>query len=164
MNLDRIAGMCSLLVAGSMLAGAVIGDEPHGQFTGNIKPIIYVSDVENSAPFYRDVFGFALEGFTGDEADPYYAEMLAGPTKFGLHEPTMAGDESRVGQQRLYFRVHDLEAQRRFVEANGIKVQEIYRRDWMDYFVAQDLDGNLIVFAETDSDRHTSEPWGNESL
>jgi len=164
MTVNRVTAMCSLVVSGFMLAGVAIGDDPDGQFTGNIKPIIYVSDVEKSAPFYRDVLGFELDGFAGDEADPYYAEMLAGPTKFGLHEPTMSGDELRVGQQRLYFRVHDLEAHSRYVEANGINVPEIYRRDWMDYFIVKDLDGNTVVFAVTDSERHTSEPWTDESL
>jgi catechol 2,3-dioxygenase-like lactoylglutathione lyase family enzyme len=164
MTVNRITAICSLLVSGFVLAGAANGDDPHGQFTGNIKSIIYVSNVEESAPFYRDVLGFKLDGFAGDEADPYYAEMLAGPTKFGLHEPTMSGDELRVGRQRLYFRVHDLEAHSRYVEANGINVPEIYRRDWMDYFIVKDLDGNTVVFAVTDSERHTSEPWTDESL
>ena len=147
-----------------MLAGAANGDDPHGQFTGNIKPIIYVSDVEKSAPFYRDVLGFELDGFAGDEANPYYAEMLAGPTKFGLHEPTMPGDESRIGQQRLYFRVQDIDAHRRYVGTHGIDVTEIFQRNWMDYFLIKDLDGNIVVFAVTDSERHTSEPWTNKPL
>ncbi len=164
MIVNRVTAMCSLLVSGFMLAGAAIGDDPYGQFTGNIKPIIYVSDVENIAPFYRDVLGFELDGFAGDEADPYYAEMLAGPTKFGLHEPTMSGDEIRIGQQRLYFRVHDLNAHRRYVETHGVEVKEVFQRSWMDYFLVKDLDGNIVVFAVTDSERHTSEPWTNESL
>ena len=126
MTVNRVTAMCNFVISGFMLAGVANGDDPHGQFTGNIKPIIYVSDVEKSAPFYRDVLGFALDGFAGDEDNPYYAEMLAGPNKFGLHEPTMSGDESRIGQQRLYFRVHDLEAHSRYVEANDIEVQEIY--------------------------------------
>ena len=128
------------------------------------RDIIYVSDVEKSAPFYRDVLGFELDGFAGDEANPYYAEMLAGPVKFGLHEPTMSGDELRIGQQRLYFRVRDIDSHRQYVESRGVKVGEILRRSWMDYFLVEDLDGNTIVFAVTDSERHTSEPWTIESL
>ena len=164
MAVYKVSAMRSLVISGFMLAGLANGDDLHSQFTGHNKPIIYVSDVEKSAPFYRDVLGFVLDGFAGDEIDPYYAEMLAGATKFGLHEPTMSGDELRVGRQRLYFRVHDLEAHSRYVEANGIDVPEIYRRDWMDYFIVKDLDGNTVVFAVTDSERHTSEPWTDESL
>ena len=162
MTVYRITAMCSLAVSGFMLAAEANGDHPHGQFTGDIKPIIYVSNVEKSAPFYRDVLGFELDGFAGDESHPYYAEMLAGPTKFGLHEPTMSGDELRIGQQRLYFRVQDLNAHRRFVESHGVEVTEILQRTWMDYFLVKDLDGNTVVFAVTDSERHTSEPWVSE--
>ncbi len=158
-NAYRITVMCSLVVSGFMLAAEANGDNPHGQFTGDIKPIIYVSNVEESAPFYGDVLGFELDGFAGDKSDPYYAEMLAGPTKFGLHEPTMSGDELRIGQQRLYFRVHDLNSHRRYVESHGVEVKEIFQRSWMDYFVVKDLDGNTVVFAVTDAERHTSEPW-----
>jgi catechol 2,3-dioxygenase-like lactoylglutathione lyase family enzyme len=148
-----------LVFTAFMVAGETSGDDLHGEFTGDIKPIIYVADVEQSAPFYRDVLGFVLDGFAGDEADPYYAEMLAGPTKFGLHEPTMSGDELRIGRQRLYFRVRDLGAHRRYVAAHGVEAGEIIRRSWMDFFVVRDPDGNDIVFAVTDAERHTSEPW-----
>ena len=164
MTVYRISAFFGLVISGFMLAGEANGEDPHGHFTGNVKPIIYVSNVEKSAPFYRDVLGFELDGFAGDQADPYYAEMLAGPTKFGLHEPTMLGDELRIGQQRLYFRVQDLNAHRRYVETHGIEVKEIFQRSWMDYFLIKDLDGNIVVFAVTDSERHTSEPWTNESL
>ena len=164
MGAYRFTAVCSLVFTAFMVAGETSGDDLHGEFTGDIKPIIYVSDVEQSAPFYRDVLGFVLDGFAGDDADPYYAEMLAGPTKFGLHEPTMSGDEVRIGQQRLYFRVHDLSAHRRYVETHGVEVKEIFQRSWMDYFPVEDPDGNIVVFAVTDSVRHTSEPWTNESL
>lgn len=135
------------------------GDITHGGFTGEVKPVIYVSDVRGSVPFYRDVLGFEFDGFAPDQADPYYAEMLAGGLKFGLHEPTMPGDEERVGQQRLYFRVRDLDAHRRRVEAQGVEVGEVVRRSWMDFFTVRDLDGNDIVFAVTDPERHVSQPW-----
>ena len=58
MAVYRVTAMCGLVISGFMLAGVANGDDPHGQFTGNIKPIIYVSDVAKSAPFYRDVLGF----------------------------------------------------------------------------------------------------------
>jgi hypothetical protein len=82
--------------------------EAHGGFTGEIKPVLYVSDVEKSAPFYRDVLGFDFEGFAGSDDQPYYAEMVAAGIKFGLHEPTSDGQEVKIGQQRLYFRIRDL--------------------------------------------------------
>lgn len=151
---------CHLLVILTFVAPA-IADEQDNQFTGDIKVVIFVADVEKSAAFYRDVLGFTFDGFAGDADDPYYAEMLAGPTRFGLHEPTVTGDELRVGQQRVYFRVRNLDAQRQLVETHGIEVPELIERSWMDFFVVEDPDGNDVVFAVTDPIRHTSQPWTN---
>ena len=106
-----------LLVLSPILAhgasGEVQGDlrEAHGIFTGEMKSVLYVNDVEESAPFYRDVLGFGFQGFANLDDKPYYAEMSVAGIKFGLHEPTSAGQEKKVGQQRLYFRVKDLRAQ-----------------------------------------------------
>ena len=63
-------------------------DEPiqaDGNFTGEIKAVIYVSDVEKSGPFYRDVLGFEFQGFAESGGQPYYAEMSVAGVKFGLH-------------------------------------------------------------------------------
>lgn len=131
----------------------------HGTFTGDIKAVLYVSDVEASAPFYRDVLGFSFEGFANLDGQPYYAEMAAGETKFGLHEPTSTGQESKVGRQRLYFRVEDLLTHRSRVLAQGGDPGKIKATGWMDFFIVRDPDGNEIVFAVTDSDRHSINPW-----
>jgi len=137
-------------------------DDPrneHGTFTGEIKPVLYVTDVEKSAPFYRDTLGFAFEGYANLDDRPYYAEMAAGGTKFGLHEPTSTGQETKIGQQRLYFRVKDLSAHRSRVLAWGGDPGEIKKTGWMDMFIVRDPDGNEIVFAVTDPGRHSSNPW-----
>lgn len=129
-------------------------------FTGDIKSVLYVTNVEASAAFYRDVLGFGFDGFANrQDGTPYYAEMLAGVRKFGLHEPTVEGQESRIGQARLYFRVLDLEAHHRRVSDAGATTGEIFHRDWMDMFIVKDADGHEIVFAVTDPERHTSDPW-----
>lgn len=133
--------------------------EAHGVFTGEIKPVLYVSDVEKSAPFYRDVLGFDFQGFARLDDDPYYAEMVAAKVKFGLHEPTSTAQETKVGQQRLYFRVIDLHAHRSRVRAWGAEPGEIRKTAWMDMFIVRDPDGNEIVFAVTDPERHSSNPW-----
>lgn len=134
----------------------------HGKFTGEIKPVLYVSDVEMSAPFYRDVLGFTFEGFANSAGQPYYAEMAAAGVKFGLHEPTSTGQETKIGQERLYFRVEDLQAHRSRVLAWGVEPGEIMVTGWMDMFIVRDPDGNEIVFAVTDPERHTSNPWNTE--
>jgi predicted enzyme related to lactoylglutathione lyase len=132
----------------------------HGVFTGDVKSVLYVEDVEKSVPFFRDVLGFGFDGFANrSDGDPYYAEMIAGGLKFGLHEPTAAGQETRIGQQRLYFRVRDLAAHRARVVAWGGEPGKIKETDWMDMFIVRDPDGHEIVFAFTDPDKHSIDPW-----
>ncbi len=135
--------------------------EPHRFCSSRWRqPALSVTNVEASAAFYRDVLGFGFDGFANrQDGTPYYAEMLAGVRKFGLHEPTVEGQESRIGQARLYFRVLDLEAHHRRVSDAGATTGEIFHRDWMDMFIVKDADGHEIVFAVTDPERHTSDPW-----
>jgi predicted enzyme related to lactoylglutathione lyase len=128
-------------------------------FTGEVKPVLYVTDVEASAPFFRDVLGFHFLGFSTLDGAPYYAEMSAGSLKFGLHEPMTAEQETWVGHQRIYFRVRDLRAQRDRVVAAGGAPGEIVETDWMDMFIVRDPAGHEIVFAATDLSKHTMDPW-----
>jgi predicted enzyme related to lactoylglutathione lyase len=158
-----------LWLACILLALAVTGraeDDPreaHGTFTGAVKPLLYVTDVEKSAPFYRDVLGFEFQGFANTKGEPYYAEMVAGEQKFGLHEPVVASREALVGQQRLYFRVKDLDKHHARVVAWGGEAGEIKETPWMDMFIVKDPDGNEIVFAVTNPDRHTINPWNTRT-
>jgi len=134
----------------------------HGVFTGEIKPVIYVHDVEKSTPFYRDALGFEFLGYSDLQGQPYYSELAAGPQKFGLHEPTSPAHQGRIGQQRLYFRVQNLQAHFDRVRAWGVEPGNIKETGWMDMFIVRDPDGNEIVFASTDSARHSSNPWRTE--
>jgi predicted enzyme related to lactoylglutathione lyase len=134
----------------------------HGIFTGDIKPVLYVTDVEQAAPFYRDVLGFDFQGYAKMNGQPYYAEMAAAEVKFGLHKPTIPVQESKVGQQRLYFRIENLPAHRSRVLAWGREAGEIKTTDWMDMFLVRDPDGNEIVFAVTHPERHTINPWNTQ--
>lgn len=160
----RTAAGLLLLITGAfplLSAAANNGKDPAPPdlFTGEVKAVIYVTDVEARAPFYRDVLGFEFLGFAESEGEPYYAEMAAGGLKFGLHEPMTAAQKTRVGRLLLYFRVRDLAAQRARVAARGGEPGEIKRTDWMDMFTVRDPDGNEIVFAFTDPARHPIDPW-----
>ena len=130
-----------------------------GELLGQLKPVLYVADVERSAVFFRDTLGFAFLDYAGEEGNPYYAEMAAGPTKFGLHEPGGERERERVGRQRLYFRVKDVEVHRKYVSACGGNPGEILRTAWMTMFSVTDLDGHEITFAETDPAVHSTNPW-----
>jgi predicted enzyme related to lactoylglutathione lyase len=154
-------GVCVFLFVGltALVESQEDPRQAHGKFTGEIKPVFYVTDVEEVVPFYRDVLGFAFEGFSNLEGQPYYAEMAAAAVKFGLHEPTTNEQVTKVGQQRSYFRVEDLAAHRARVLAWGGDPGDIKQTGWMDMFIVEDPDGNEIVFAVTDSERHSSDPW-----
>jgi predicted enzyme related to lactoylglutathione lyase len=131
----------------------------HGVFTGEIKSVIYVTDVEASMPFYRDVLGFEFLRFSEHEGRIYYAEMLAAGIKFGLHEPMRPEQESKVGEVRLYFRVKDVAAHHARVLARGGEPGDLYKTKWMDMLLVEDPDGNEISFAFTDPDTHAVFPW-----
>lgn len=142
---------------GTLASGA--DPAPESDFTGEAKAVLYVSDVEESASFFRDVLGFEFGGFTEVEGEPFYAEMVAGTFKFGLHEPMNAEQETWVGHQRIYFRVTDVETHRSQVEEREASPGELIETDWMDMFIVRDLDEHQIVFAETDASRHSIDPW-----
>jgi predicted enzyme related to lactoylglutathione lyase len=152
-----------VVLALALLGGATRAEEnakeSHGVFTGQIKPVLYVSDVEKSVPFYRDVLGFDFEGFANRDGKPYYGEMAAAGVKFGLHEPLSDSQAEKVGRERLYFRVENLERHRARVLAWGGTPGEIKETAWMNMFVVKDPDGNEIVFAVTDPKVHSSDPW-----
>jgi predicted enzyme related to lactoylglutathione lyase len=156
------AGM-GTTAAAFMIASSACSQPPSpaaeaGLVTGEVKPVLDVTDVEVAAPFYRDVLGFGFLGYSNSDGEPYYAEMTAGPLKFGLHEAMNPEQESRIGQQRLYFRVTDLGAQRSSVAEAGGEPGDVIDTDWMDLFIVHDRDGHEIVFAYTDAAEHSIDP------
>lgn len=155
----RTAPLIAALVLVTTPAAAEDPKASHGGFTGEVKPVLYVEDVQESAPFFRDVLGFELLSFAGAEDDPYYADLAAGDQKLGLHEPTAPHQESWVGHQRIYFRVEDLGRHRARVAAWDGEPSEVVETAWMDYFIVRDPDGHEIVFAATDPERHAIDPW-----
>ena len=145
-------------------------EHAQSEFTGEVKPVLYVADVRRSVDFYRGCLGFEFLFFydfdnrrsvvTWEQPyPPRYAEMAAAGQKFGLHLPGCDASRSRVGRQRLYFRVRNLAAQHGRVSATGIDVGAIVHTAWMDMFDVKDADGHEIVFASTDSSLHTLDPW-----
>lgn len=148
-----------LLPVAAMSETEIEQRQGHGAFTGEIKAVIYVTDVEKSVPFYRDALGFDFQGYAEPEDAPYYAEMVAAEVKFGLHEPMNDGQEAKIGQTRIYFRVEDLEKHLQRVNAWDGNPGEIKITDWMDMFLVRDSDGNEIIFASTDPERHSIYPW-----
>jgi len=129
-------------------------------FTGQLIFPIYVSDVEASAVFYRDVLGFEFLGYYDYETNSYvrswrdtlppkYAGFVAGDQKFGLHKPPNEEQEQCVGCGRYYFRVHDLDAQHARVSTHGVRLSQIHSSALLRRFYVPDPDGLMVLFAET---------------
>ncbi len=141
----------------------------HGQLTGDIKLVFYVSDVRKSVAFFTGALGLKFHHFydhiSGDsvkewphEQPPIYAEMSAGGRRFGLHLPQNDWDRRAVGTMKVYFRVQDLEAHHKRALAWGAEVGKIKRKPWMDMFMVSDPNGHRIYFAYTEEKTHGN-PW-----
>ncbi len=78
----------------------------------------WVADLERAVAFYRDVLGMKLLFRTGDE----WAEFEGGGAKLGLHGPGSGRRRSPGGT--VVFRVDDLDAVRRDLEARGVRFEE----------------------------------------
>ena len=141
----------------------------HGQFTGEVTFPIYVSDVQRSASFYRDVLGFRFLGYYDhdrrryvetwtDSIPPIYAGFEAGGLTFGLHKPMNEEQERFIGAGRYYFRVKDLEQHRRRIRAWGGRPSEISSSTLLTRFFVADPDGLRIYFAVT-AENAAIDPW-----
>ena len=143
--------------------------QQHGEFTGDLKLVFYVKDVQPAVKFYTDVLGFTFHHFydhvSGDsvhqwvrEEQPIYAEMSYAGRRFGIHKPTSEADKRSVGGAKVYFRVKDLPTHHQRTSARNAKPSKIKKRSWMDMFNVVDPDGNRIYFAFTDDNVHGN-PW-----
>jgi predicted enzyme related to lactoylglutathione lyase len=167
--------LAGLLVAfGSIVSSEGISEQeeavlPTGMFTGEIIFPIYVSDVQVSAEFYRNVLGFEFLGYYDyntnsyvqswqDTLSPKYAGFVAGDQKFGLHKPSNEIQEACVGCGRYYFRVQDLDAEYSRISAHGVRMSQIHSSALLRRFYAPDPDGLKIFFAET-ADGAPLDPW-----
>ena len=78
--------------------------------------------------------------------------------RFGIHLPQSADDKRAIGAAKVYFRVKDLDAHHRRVDARGGKPGKLIKRSWMDMFKVIDPDGHRIYFAYSDDAVHGN-PW-----
>lgn len=141
----------------------------HGEFTGNMLLTIFVSDVERSAVFYRDVLGFNFLGYYDydkrENVDswespepPIYAGFKAGNRKFGLHKPMSEAQQLCLGKGRCYFEVNDLDKHYQRVLARRGQPSKISETSHLKKFYVKDPDGWYIYFAVAQKDAPTY-PW-----
>jgi predicted enzyme related to lactoylglutathione lyase len=102
---------------------------------------LYVSEMERSVRFYRDLLGVPLEG------DGDWQEASLGGTRFALHLAHDGVGPLSAGTIHVDLEVADLEAATERLRAAGVDVGETMRDDWGAAARVTDPDGyELYLF------------------
>jgi lactoylglutathione lyase len=102
---------------------------------------LYVSQMERSLAFYRDLLGIPLEG------DGDWQEVRLGETRFALHLAHQGVGELSAGTIHLDFEVADVDAAAERLRAAGVEVKETMRDEWGSAVEIADPDGyRLYLF------------------
>jgi predicted enzyme related to lactoylglutathione lyase len=99
---------------------------------------LYVSDMERSAAFYRDVLDIPLEG------DDDWQEAALGGMRFALHHTHDGIGELSAGTIHLNFEVDDVDAAADRLRAAGAAAEETMRDEWGAALRTRDPDGYEI--------------------
>jgi lactoylglutathione lyase len=98
---------------------------------------LYVSDMERSLGFYRDVLGIPLEG------DGDWQEASLGGTRFALHRTREGVGPLSAGTIHVNLEVADLDAAADRLREAGVEPRETMRDEW----------GAALEFADPDGYR-----------
>jgi lactoylglutathione lyase len=96
---------------------------------------LYVSDMERSAAFYRDVLGIPLEG------DGDWQEASLDGLRFALHRTREGIGQLSSGTIHVNLQVDDVDAAAERLRAEGNEVGEVMRDDWGAALEVSDPDG-----------------------
>ena len=102
---------------------------------------LYVSDLERSAAFYRDLLGIPLEG------DGDWQEASLGEVRFALHRTREGVGELSAGTIHVNLEVDDIDAAAERLRAAAVEIGETMRDDWGSALEITDPDGyHLYLF------------------
>ena len=130
---------------------------PPGRFFG-IVPVFLVADVEATAEHYRDVFGFAVEFLSGDDAE--YGRVARDDTILDFRRSDPPGKRNSLaaagiteGADALVI-VSDVEEVYIDLQERGVKVVErlLQREDGMLEFTAEDTNGYRLTIGGIEDD------------
>jgi predicted enzyme related to lactoylglutathione lyase len=99
---------------------------------------LYVTDMERSLRFYRDLLGLPLEG------DGHWAEATLDGVRFALHALDGEPVELSSGTVRIDFEVSDVDTAAGRARAAGAEVRETMRDAWGSAVEVVDPDGYRI--------------------
>jgi predicted enzyme related to lactoylglutathione lyase len=100
---------------------------------------LYVTDMERSLAFYRDLLGIPLEG------DEHWAEAtFPGGTRFALHAAHEGVGELSSGTVSVSLEVEDADEAAALLRERGVDVREAMRDEWGTAVDVVDPDGYTI--------------------
>ena len=125
---------------------------PAGPVLKGALPVVFVSNVQTSAAFFRDKLGFAIDFLHGNP--PFYASVSRGAARLHLrfvHEPVITPEvrEREGGLLSAFLNVDNLKDLFAEYKAAGVDfVQPLRKEPWGgSAFIVLDPDGNGICFA-----------------
>jgi catechol 2,3-dioxygenase-like lactoylglutathione lyase family enzyme len=124
---------------------------PEGPVLKGALPVLFVSNVQTSAAFFRDKLGFAIDFLHG--RPPFYASVSRGAARLHLrfvHEPVIT-PEVRQREELLsaFLDVDNIKSLFAEYKAAGVDfIQPLREEPWGgSAFIVLDPDGNWICFA-----------------
>jgi len=102
---------------------------------------LYVSDMERSLAFYRDLLGVPLEA---DANDPNWAEARLDGVRFALHLARPGAEPETRNTVRFDFRVDDIDAEMERLRAAGVECGAVMREPWGSLCELSDPDGYTV--------------------
>ncbi len=116
------------------------------------RPVVFVSNVQTSAAFFRDKLGFSIDFLHGHP--PFYASVSRGAARLHLrfvHEPVITPGvrEREEGLLSAFLEVENIQGLFAEYKAAGVDFAHPLRKEpWgMSAFTVLDPDGNCICFA-----------------
>ena len=125
---------------------------PTGPVLKGAFPVVFVSNVQTSATFFRDKLGFAIDFLHGNP--PFYASVSRGAARLHLrfvHEPVITPGvrEREDGLLSAFLDVDNIKSLFAEYKAAGVDFAQPLRKEpWgASAFIVRDPDGNWICFA-----------------
>jgi catechol 2,3-dioxygenase-like lactoylglutathione lyase family enzyme len=126
--------------------------KPAGPVLKAAMPVVFVSNVQASAVFFRDKLGFAIDFLHG--RPPFYASVSRGAARLHfrfVHEPVITAGirEREEGLLSAFVDVENIKNLFAEYKAAGVDfVQPLRKEPWgASAFIVLDPDGNWICFA-----------------
>jgi len=103
---------------------------------------VYVSDMDRSVFFYRDLLGIPLEQDAHDS--DWYAGRLPSGVRFGLHGAHEGAQPQPPGSVVIDFRIDDVDEAVARLERAGVRIESVMRERWGSTVQIADPDGHRI--------------------